>query len=185
MRDDEIVKLFWDRDEQAIAESKDRYAKYCLYIAENVLHDRQDSEECLNDVLLAAWKSIPPESPVNLKTYLGKLTRETAIDRLRKRCARRRIPAGMIASLDELEEVVGENDVDSAVQAEELSRLISIFLRSVREEERNVFLRRYWYFDSVKEIQKRYGYGKSKVLVMLKRTRDKLSEYLKKEGYFL
>ena len=137
------------------------------------------------DVLLAAWKSIPPESPANLKTYLGKLTRETAIDRLRKRCARRRIPAGMIASLDELEEVVGENDVDSAVQAEELSRLISIFLRSVREEERNVFLRRYWYFDSVKEIQKRYGYGKSKVLVMLKRTRDKLSEYLKKEGYFL
>ena len=75
--------------------------------------------------------------------------------------------------------------MDSAVQAEELSRLISIFLRSVREEERNVFLRRYWYFDSVKEIQKRYGYGKSKVLVMLKRTRDKLSEYLKKEGYFL
>ena len=107
MRDDEIVKLFWDRDEQAIAESKERYAKYCLYIAENVLHDRQDSEECLNDVLLAAWKSIPPESPANLKTYLGKLTRETAIDRLRKRYARRRIPAGMIASLDELEEVVG------------------------------------------------------------------------------
>ena len=185
MRDDEIVKLFWERNEQALTESRDQYAQYCLYIAGNVLHDRQDSEECLNDVLLQAWKSIPPERPMNLKTYLGKLTRNAAVDCLRKKCAAKRIPAGMMTPLDELEEVVGDSDVESSIQAEELSHLISLFLRSVREEERNVFLRRYWYYDSVKEIQDRYGFGKSKVLVMLKRTRDKLAKYLKKEGYFL
>ena len=185
MRDDEIVKLFWERNEQAITEAKDQYAQYCLYIAENVLHDRQDSEECLNDVLFQAWKSIPPERPMNLKTYLGKLTRNAAVDCLRKKCAAKRIPAGMMTPLDELEEVIGDSDVESAIQAEELSHLISLFLRGVREEERNVFLRRYWYYDSVKEIQDRYGYRKSKVLVMLKRTRDKLAQYLKKEGYLL
>ena len=185
MRDDEIVKLFWERNEQAIAEAKRQYTQYCLYIAENVLHDRQDSEECLNDVLLQAWKSIPPERPMNLKAYLGKLTRNAAVGCLRKKCAAKRIPAGMMTPLDELEEVVGDSDVESAIQAEELSHLISFFLRSVREEERNVFLRRYWYYDSVKEIQDRYGFGKSKVTVMLKRTRDKLAKYLKKEGYLL
>ena len=183
MRDDEIVKLFWERNERALTESKDLYAQYCLYIAENVLHDRQESEECLNDVLLAAWKSIPPERPSNLKTYLGKLMRETAIDRLRIKCAGKRIPDEMMTSFEELEEVIGDSDVESAIRVEELSRLITAFLRTVREEDRNVFLRRYWYYDSIKEIEDMYGYGKSKVRMMLKRTRDKLARYLKKEGY--
>ena len=185
MRDDEIVKLFWERNERALTESKDLYAQYCLYIAGNVLHDRQDSEECLNDVLLAAWKSIPPERPSNLKTYLGKLTRETAIDRLRIKYAGKRIPDEMMTSFEELEEVIGDSDVETSIQVEELSHLISVFLRTVREEDRNMFLRRYWYYDSIKEIEDMYGYGKSKVRMMLKRTRDKLAQYLKKEGYLI
>ena len=185
MKADEIVKLFWDRNEAAISESKKEYEKYCMYIAQNLLHSSHDSEECLSDALLAAWNSIPPQKPENLKTYLGKLTREFAVDRLRKNDAQKRFPDDALAPLDELEELIGDNDVESAIDEHELSRLVSTFLRSVREDERNVFIRRYWYFDSVKNICLRYGFGQSKVLVMLKRTRDKLAEYLKKEGYIV
>ena len=185
MHDKVIVQKFWDRDERAISESKKRYENYCLYIANNILSDRQDAEECLNDALLAAWNSIPPQKPKNLRTYLGKLIREIAIDRWRKNKAQKRISSEFLVSLDELEGIIGENEVDSSIEEAELSRLISLFLRSVRETERNVFVRRYWYCDSIRSICGRYGFGKSKVLMMLKRMRDKLAEYLKKEGYIL
>lgn len=185
VHDKVIVQKFWDRDERAISESKKRYENYCLYIANNILSDRQDAEECLNDALLAAWNSIPPQKPKNLRTYLGKLIREIAIDRWRKNKAQKRISSEFLVSLDELEGIIGENEVDSSIEEAELSRLISLFLRSVRETERNVFVRRYWYCDSIRSICDRYGFGKSKVLMMLKRTRDKLAEYLKKEGYIL
>ena len=185
MKDDEIVRLFFDRNEIAIAESKKEYGKYCLYIAQNLLHDFSDSEECVNDVMLAAWNSIPPQRPANLRTYLGKLTRETAVDSLRKRDAQKRFIYGEPSSFEELEDVIGNSDVESYVNASELSRSISVFLRSLREEERNIFIRRYWYCDSVKSICARFGCGKSKVTVTLKRTRDKLARYLKEEGYVL
>lgn len=182
MNDETIVREFLDRNEDAVAESKKRYGTYCLCIAENILHDKADAEECLNDALLAAWNSIPPQRPKNLKTYLGKLVREVAIDRWRKNRAQKRNADGMILSLDELEEMVGESAVEEAVEVEELSRKISDFLRSLRETERNVFVRRYWFYDPIEKICERYGFGKGKVVMMLKRTRDKLAEYLKKEG---
>lgn len=183
MNDSDIVNLFWARNEDAISESKKGYETYCLYIAQNLLNDRQDSEETLNDVLLAAWKSIPPQRPNNLKTYLGKLTREIAVDRLRKNGAKKRVPNEEISSLDELEELIGAYDVEQAVTESELSSLLSAFLRSIREDDRTIFIRRYWHYDSVKTICAKYGFGQSKVLVSLKRTRDKLALYLKKEGY--
>lgn len=185
MKDEELIRKFHNRDEDAITESKKQYEAYCLYIARNILSDGQDVEECLNDALLAAWNSIPPQNPKNLKTYLGKLIRETAIDRWRKSKAQKRIASDSILSLDELEEMIGENEVVSSAEEAELSHTISLFLRSVGTTERNVFVRRYWYCDSVESICKRYGFSKSKVLMMLKRTRDRLAEYLKKEGYIL
>ena len=185
MKDDAIVKLFWDRDEDAVAEAKREYESYCVYVARNLLHDARDAEECLNDVLLAAWKSIPPQKPSNLKLYLGKLTRDIAVDCLRKKTAQKRFPEETASSLDELEEVIGDNDVETSIREEELAQLVSAFLRSLRTDERNIFVRRYWYFDSVKSICQRYGFGQSKVLVSLKRTRDKLARYLKKEGYLV
>ena len=185
MNDSEIIKLFRDRNEAAITESKNKYEDYCIYIADNLLHNKQDSEECLDDVLLAAWNSIPPQAPGNLRSYLGKLTRESAVDRLRKKYAGRRTPPEAMIPLDELEQIIGEYDVDSSVGEAELSRLISTFLRSVREDDRNIFIRRYWHYDPVKTISQRYGFSQSKVLVSLKRTRDKLAEYLKKEGYII
>ena len=185
MKDDAIVALFRARDEEAIARAKKEYEKYCIYIAQNLLDDIRDSEECVNDVMLAAWNSIPPNEPSSLKTYLGKLTREYAVDRLRKKHALKRLADESASPLEELEEMIGGGSVDEEIQAKELTRLINSFLYSLREDERNVFIRRYWYYDSVKAICSRYGYGHSKVLVTLKRTRDKLAAYLKKEGYMI
>ncbi|MCR4906686.1 MAG: RNA polymerase sigma factor [Clostridiales bacterium] len=183
MDDRTIVQKYWDRDEEAIAESKRQYKDYCLYIADNVLHDRQDAEECLDDALLAAWNSIPPHRPENLRTYLGKLVREAAINRWKMNTRQKRIRAELTCPLDELEELVSDGFVGDAVEEAELSRAISRFLYSVDETKRNVFIRRYWYCDSVAGICARYGFGKSKVLMMLKRTRDDLAAYLKKEGF--
>ncbi len=185
MSDEILVQQFWDRNEEAITESKRQYGSYCLYIAENILHNREDSEECLNDALLAAWESIPPQRPTNLKIYLGKLIRETAISRWRKNRASKRIAPESVVSLDELEEMVGKNRVEETVEEEELSRAISAFLRTVKESERNIFVRRYWYYDPIESICARYGFTKGKVSMTLKRTRDKLAEYLKKKGYLL
>ena len=185
MNDDVFVRRFRDRNESVLADTKDLYGSYCHAIAWNILRDEQDAEECVNEALLAAWNSIPPQQPENLKIYLGKLSREIAIDRWRKKHAQKRIPASALLCLDELEEVVGTSQVETSVEVEALSRQISVFLRSLRETERNVFVRRYWYCDSVENICTRYGFGKSKVLMMLKRTRDRLAEYLKKEGYLI
>ena len=182
MRDETIVRKFWDRNEDAVTEAKKHYDAYCLYIAENILFNKQDAEECFNDALLAAWNSIPPQRPENLKTYLGKLTREIAIDRWRKNKAQKRAAAEPILSFDELEDMLGAGSVEEAVEDKELARHISAFLRTLRKTERNVFVRRYWFCDPIEKIGERYGFSKGKVAMMLKRTRDRLAEYLKKEG---
>ena len=183
MKDSEIVKLFLDRDESAPAEAEKQYGGYCLYIARNVLRDVRDAEECLNDALLAAWESIPPQQPDNLKLYLAKLVHEAALDRRRRNNAQKRRPDSL-ASFDEIEELVADCGAETAIGELELSQLISDFLRSRAETERNVFIRRYWYYDSVGAICRRYGFGRSKVKMMLKRTRDSLAEYLRKEGQY-
>ena len=185
MNDQAIVKKFWDRDEDAISDSMKQYKDYCLYIANNVLHDRQDAEECLNDALLAAWNSIPPQKPENLRTYLGKLIREIAVNRWKKNRRQKRIPSEIVQSLDEIAEMVSDGDFDAELEQAELSHAISRFLYSVDETKRNVFIRRYWHYDTIDSICKRYGFGKSKVLMMLKRTRDDLARYLKKEGFII
>lgn len=185
MNDEALVQQFWDRDEAAIPAAKERYGQYCLYVANNVLQDPLDAEECLNDALLAAWNSIPPQRPQNLKTYLGKLIREIAVNRWRRNRAQKRITPEAVVSLDELEELVGTGSVEEVVEEEELARAITAFLRTLPEIQRELFIRRYWYCDSIEQICKRYGFGKSRVTVTLKRTRDKLAEHLKKEGYLI
>lgn len=183
MNDQVIVGMFWDRDEDAISEAKKEYENYCLYIAENILGDRCDAEECVSDAFFAAWQSIPPQRPDNLRTYLGKLTREIAIDRRRLNTRKKRFRPDSVKSLDEIEGIVSGGTLEEEIEEAELSREISRFLYSVDEVKRNVFIRRYWHCDSIKSICQRYGFGKSKVLMMLKRTRDDLAAYLKKEGY--
>lgn len=182
MNDSEIVRLFLDRDESAPAEAQKVYGEYCRCIARNVLRDDRDVEECVNDALLAAWESIPPHRPENFKTYLGKLVREFAVDCRRRNSAQKRDP-GSVASLDELEGIVADCGADKIFSELELANLISGFLRSASETERNVFIRRYWFYDSIDAISRRYGMGESRVKMILKRVRDRLAVCLKKEGY--
>ena len=183
MDDGRIVELFLARDESALALAAEKYGSRLLALARNILGDPGEAEECLNDALLAAWNSIPPQKPENLKTYLGKLIREIAVDRWRRNTAQKRVSPASIVSLDELEEMIGAGSVEEAAEEAELSRLISDFLRTLRETERTLFVRRYWYYDSIQQICERSGFSKSRVSVTLLRTRKKLAAYLKKEGY--
>lgn len=183
MKDEAIVKLFWNRDESAVAEAEKQYGGYCLRIAENVLRDAHDAEECFNDALLAAWESIPPNRPANLKAYLGILVRNAALDRSRRSGAQKRRPE-TLESLEELGDIAAAFDVEKIADANELSRLITAHLRTLGADERRVFIRRYWHYDSIGAIAERYGFTQGKVKMMLKRTRASLAEFLKREDNY-
>ncbi len=182
MDDERIIDLYWKRDESAISETKTKYGVYCYSIAYNILKNNEDAEECENDTYLEAWKTIPPQKPKILSSYLGTITRRKSIDRWRRKTADKR--GGEIQlSLQELENyLTDDKSISDEIIAEEIAKKISEFLRTLPEKECNVFLRRYWYFDSITEICNRYGYGQSKVKMILKRTREKLFSYLEKEG---
>ena len=183
MKDEEIVGLFWERSEKAVEETQRKYNNYCTYISRNILGNDQDAEECVNEALHAVWNSIPPQRPGNLQAYIGKLTREISISRWREEHAAKRCPGDFILSVDEIAEIAVDEDFDAKVEKELVSKAISDFLRSLPETERNIIIRRYWYCDSVKSICEMYGFSEGKVKVRLQRTREKLRNYLKKEGW--
>lgn len=186
MEDDQILALYQARDEAAIVETQRKYGRYCFAIANNILQNSEDAEECVNDAFRGAWDTIPPSRPTVLATYLGKITRQTALNRLRHRNAEKRGGGETAAALEELGECVPSGQsIDEHLEAEELTRAINAFLAGLTAEERRVFLRRYWYFDSISAISTRYGFRQSKVKMMLKRTRDKLLRQLKKEDIWL
>ncbi len=184
MDDLQIIHLYFERSESAIKETETKYGKLCFRIASNILRDVSDSEECVNDTWFSVWNTIPPTRPNNFSAFLCKITRNLALKRLDYNKAKKRTPE-VLVSLDELEQVVPDNHLPSTLEAEELGRLISAFLRKEKAEARNVFLRRYWYFDTVSDIASRYSFSESKVKVLLHRTRSKLREYLNKEGITL
>lgn len=182
MDDLEIVSLFLLKSEQAVQQAQKEYGAYCRSIALQILANEADAEECVNDVWLAAWNSIPPNEPERLSTYLGKLTRNVAIDKLRASRALKRCTEEYALSLDELAEVLPDSgDVENQVQTKDLERAVGNFVRDLPETQRNVFICRYWHFDSVSEIARRFGFSDSKVKSTLHRVRRKLKDYLKKE----
>ena len=186
MEDARIVDLFWGRDEAALTETESKYSRYCHTIANNILHNDEDAQECVNDVFLAAWNAIPPHKPEKLSTFLAKITRRIALNRWRDLRTDRRGGGNIETSLSELEECIPSGmDVDEALNAEELTSIFKAFLATLPADERRVFVRRYWFFDSIASIAKRYGFSESKTKMMLKRTRDKLAVRLKKEGVWV
>ena len=187
MDDEKIVELYWSRDERAIGETQSKYGRYCYAIAFNILRVREDAEECENDAYLDAWNLMPPERPTELSSFLGMLTRRRALDRYRYKRAKKRGGVGVPIPICELEECLcAEKSLVDELAEEELARVISDFLYTLPERECNVFLRRYWFFDSIEDICRRYGFGESRVKMMLKRTREKLAKYLESEkGIFL
>lgn len=183
MEDIRIIEMYWQRDEQALTLTRRQYGAYCHAIAWQILHSREDAEECENDTYLRAWNAMPPDRPQGLRAYLGAITRRLSLDRWRERKSQKRGGGEVALSLDELGECVPHSDtVPEALEAKEMSAVLSDFLRSLPPAECDVFLRRYWYFDSVAQIAKRFGYSESKVKMTLSRTRDKLRVLLQKEG---
>ena len=184
MEDAQIVNLYWQRSAEAIPATAERYGRYCAAVARNVLGDERDAEECVNDTYLAAWNSMPANRPARLAPYLGKITRNLALDRLAERRARKRGGGAAEECIDELAECLpGDGDPEGAAERQELSERIDRFLRSLPEKERDVFVARYWYMAAVEDIARSFGFSRSKTAGMLHRTRKKLRKALETEGY--
>ena len=181
MEDQGIIALFFDRSEQAIVETDKKYGRYCYSIAYNILSNREDSEESVSDTYLEAWDTIPPRHPGCLNAFLAKITRHISIDRWRKRSAKKRGGGEIILALEELEDCVDAHGVETEFSKKELTRVLNQFLLSLPETERNVFLCRYWYLDSIQTISEVTGFTQSKVTSMLHRTRGKLRKKLSEE----
>ena len=183
MEDEKIVMLYWERNENAIRETEEKYGKYCYTVAYNILHSHEDSDECVNDTWSGAWNAMPPERPTKLKSYLARITRNIAIDKLRYINAQRR-GAEVASVIDEYWECIPSDD--ALIEDEMLMRkAINGFLASLDDRTRVIFMRRYWYSMSVKDIADGMRLSESHVSVILHRTRSKFKDYLTKEGIFV
>lgn len=183
MEDHRIVELYWQRSEEAIAETAAKYAPYLNSIAFGILADALDAEECVNDTYADAWDAMPPHRPSILSTFLGKITRRISIDRWRRNSAEKRGGSQMVLVLDELEDCASSSDVETTLEQQEMARIMGKFLDSLPTTERRLFLRRYWYLDSIAEIAKAFGFSESKTASMLHRIRIRLRKKLESEGY--
>lgn len=181
MEDLQIIELYFERDENAIKETDAKYGKLCFRVANNILKNNEDSEECVSDTYLSTWNQIPPTRPNNFMAFLCKITRNLSLKRMKFLTAAKRTSVAMV-SFDEIEGYVSDDQLRADINDIELGMIISKFLRSEKPYARNVFIRRYWFFDSVSEIAAQYSFRESKVKSMLFHTRNRLRDYLKKEG---
>ncbi len=184
MEDNAIIGLYWNRSEQAIQETDQKYGGYCYTIAENILNCQQDSEETVSDTYMAAWKTIPPQKPLSLKTFLGRIARNLSIDRWRSQNRLKRGGGEIVLALQELSECVeGSPSAETCLDEKELHRAIYRFINELQGLEQKVFMCRYWYLEPIDTIAERFGCSKGKVTTMLYRTRKKLKAMLREEGY--
>ena len=181
MDDLRIIELYWERDERAIKETDAKYGKLCHRIAYNILNNHEDSEECVNDTYVGVWNAVPPTRPNNFMSFVCKITRNLSLKRL-EFMKREKRSAEVLVSLDELAAVLPDERYAPDASDEDVGKLISTFLRSQKDDVRNVFIRRYYFFDSIRDIAKRFGFTESKVKNMLYYTRNKPKDHLIKEG---
>lgn len=184
MEDSKIVDLYLERDESAINHTRNKYGQRLQHMAFGIIRDHGSAEECENDTYLEAWNRIPPNEPRSyLFAFLGKIVRHLAIDVCRKEEAKKR-SAEFCELTKEMQECIpAGKDVEQEVELDVLSEIINEYLKNCSELKRKVFVRRYWFFESVREISKRYGYSESKVKMILLRMREELRSMLEKEGY--
>ena len=184
MEDTDIIKLYFDRDQNAIEETRKKYGGYCLSLADRILENYQDSEECVNDILLAAWNSIPPNRPKVFRMFLAKLTRNRALNRLKAENALKRGNGEKEMVYEELSEFISDGSrIEDEFVAKELEQTINRFVAALPEREGDIFIRRYFFVEPVKDIAEGYGMTPGNVSVTLNRTRKKLKEYLENNGY--
>ena len=179
MDDTRIIELYFQRSEEAIAQTEKKYGRYCYSIAYNILKDELDSMECVNDTYLKVWEKIPPAKPSPFSTFIGRITRNISIDRLRTESAQKRISD--TAVFEELDEIISDNDTDIH-DTIFLRNAINTFLEKLPKKERKIFVLRYWYMFSSGDIGKEMGMSDGVVRVKLSRLRENFRSHLEKEG---
>jgi RNA polymerase sigma-70 factor (ECF subfamily) len=184
LEDSKIIELYFARDEAAITETSEKYGYYCKKIAMNILADLFESEECVNDTYVKVWNTVPPTVPNIFKAFLAKITRNLALDRYTEKTAKKR-GGRVYESLEELSECIGSSETEDEINRGALTELINSFLSSEGELSRRMFVRRYFYQDSVAEIAKRLRVTESRVKTTLHRARVRLAELLREEGFTL
>lgn len=180
MNDNEIIELYWERSESAVAVTEKKYGGYCTVIAENILASREDSEECVNETWMRAWNAMPPDRPSRLSVFLGRITRNLAIDRYRRNQSQKFGGGQTAVCLEELSECISGNEsfTDDLI----LKDCINRFLHSLPKDKRRIFMLRYWYLFPIREIAVRAGMNEGAVKMSLCRTRSMLKEFFEKEG---
>lgn len=181
MEDKEIIALYFTRDAEASKYTYEKYGDKLKKQAERILNSKEDAEECVNDALLNAWNAIPPNNPIYFGAYLSQICRNLALNRLDKNKAKKR-KAVIVELTKEMEACIPDNRTAEQIAQKELAKLLNDFLKGLSEEKRNIFLRRYWYADSYKEIAKWFGCSEGKIKIVLYRTRSELKKFLQKEG---
>lgn len=184
MEDSQIIELFWKREEQAIRETELKYGGRLTSLSCRIVASREDAQECVSDTYLTAWNTIPPQWPEYLFAYLAKICRNLCFGRLDWLNAAKR-KAEVVALTREMERCIPDRRLEDRLEAQELGQMLNRFLGTISQENRMIFLRRYWYAESIEEISRHYGLTQSKVKTSLHRTRKKLSAFLAKEGVTL
>ena len=183
MNDHAIIELFFHRDQGAILEAQEKYGAYCLSVAQNILENREDSQECLNDLWLKAWNAIPPSRPQHLGPFLGKITRNLALNCIRREQTQKRGSSTVQVAMEELEGCIpAAGDAYAALEEKQLAELLNRFLEELPQEKRVAFVLRYYYGTSILKIAGQLRCSESRVKSMLHRTRKQLRTYLEQEG---
>jgi len=186
MEDSRIIDLYWDRDESAIPATSEKYGAYCTSIARNILKNEEDTEECVNDTYLNAWNSMPPQKPSVLSAFLGRITRNLSFNRYKLLHTQKRGGGEVPLVLSELSDCVsGRESVEQELDRKELLAEINTFLVGLSKEKRQMFVRRYWYAESVRDIAKRFDVSEGSATMTLKRVRKQLKDVLVAKGYCL
>ncbi len=184
MTEQNILELYYSRDETAIHETEQKYGNYCFSIANNILADSEDAKESVNDTYFETWNRIPPTWPNSLKAFLGKICRHISISKYRHNKANKRVSGEVHLCIEELEECIPAGfDLQSEIETKELLDFIDDFLFSLPERVRNIFISRYWYVMTIPEISKVYGINENTVKTLLHRTRKALLQAMEKEGW--
>ncbi|MGN0352532.1 MAG: RNA polymerase sigma factor [Roseburia sp.] len=183
MEDEKIVELYWERNPMAITVTGEKYQNYCFKIAYNILQNQQDCEECVNDTWFRAWNAMPTERPKLLGAFLGAITRNLSLDCYRKRHTKRRGEGEITYVFEELQDCISTAGPEQKLEEQELVKALNRFLENMEKESRMIFVRRYWYMDSVAGIAARFSMSESKVKSSLFRARKKLYAFLKQEGF--
>ena len=181
--DEEIIELYWNRDERAIEETDLKYRKYLFTIAYNILYSNEDSEECLNDTYMGVWNAIPPQRPLNLKAFLTTIAHRVAINRYNKTKMQKRIPSNLTSALEELDYMLEGDSMDSEMDAKRLGEIISAYLKTLSKRQRYIFMSRYYMAEPIEKIASDISVSKSTVNKEIVSIKEGLKNALEKEGY--